>query len=203
MKTYLIAGGSFGVGVVVGVLAVKTRLEQAYREKSESLERVYQMRNEKIGTIHEVYHTDAGVFVEGEIVDSKRDEPAVDGERIDDVVVTQDEPVKNDYHKAFEAVQTPVEMFVEGGVNDYGVSYIEEEDFEDEDGRVKNRVDLMINDHETIFMMDGVQIADWDNRLGDSILVDFYRLVPPGVEPVLYVRNHRTDEDYEVVRVEP
>jgi hypothetical protein len=51
--------------------------------------------------------------------------------------------------------------------------------------------------------MDGEPISDWDQRIGDSILVDFFKLVPPGVEPVLYVRNHRTDEDYEVVRVAP
>jgi hypothetical protein len=92
-------------------------------------------------------------------------------------------------------------MFVAGGVNDYGVSYIEEEDYLDEDGRFKGKIDIIMDDHNPVFLMDGQPIDDWDKRVGDSILVDFYKLVPPGVDPVLYVRNHRTDEDYEVVRV--
>lgn len=109
---------------------------------------------------------------------------------------------QNDYDKAIAATETPVEVFVAGGINDYGISYIEEEDFQDEeDGRYKGRIDIMMDDHQPIFLMDGAQIDDWDKRLGDSILVDFYKLVPPGVDPILYVRNHRTGEDYEVVQV--
>lgn len=119
-----------------------------------------------------------------------------------DSPVVQDLNEGTDYHKAIAAVETPVEMFVAGGINDYGISYIEEEDYHDEgDGRFKGRIDIMMDDHQPIFLMDGTAIDDWDKRLGDSILVDFYKLVPPGVDPVLYVRNHRTGEDYEVVQV--
>lgn len=119
------------------------------------------------------------------------------------IVVRENEPVQNDYHKAISATETPVEMFVDGGVNDYGCSYIEEEDYQDEDGRLKLKIDIFLDDQMPRFMMDGQVCDDWDKRVGDSILVDFFNLVPPGAEPVLYVRNHRTDEDYEVVRVEP
>lgn len=116
--------------------------------------------------------------------------------------VVQDLNEGTDYHKAIAAVETPTELFVAGGINDYGVSYIEEEDYHDDgDGRFKGRVDIMMDDHQPIFLMDGTPIDDWDKRLGDSILIDFYKLVPPGVDPVLYVRNHRTGEDYEVVQV--
>lgn len=107
-----------------------------------------------------------------------------------------------DYGKAIRATETSHETFVAGGVNDYGVSYIEEEDYHDDgDGRFKGRIDIMMDEHQPIFLMDGQPIDDWDKRLGDSILVDFYKLVPPGIDPVLYVRNHRTGEDYEVVQV--
>jgi hypothetical protein len=118
-------------------------------------------------------------------------------------MVMMNEPVQNDYHKAIAAVETPIDVFVEGGVNDYGISYIEEEEYLEEDGRNKSKIDIIMDEHQPLFLMDGQQIDDWDQRLGDSILVDFYKLVPPGVDPVLYVRNHRTDEDYEVVRVSP
>ena len=57
--------------------------------------------------------------------------------------------------------------------------------------------------NEPSFYIDGQEINDWDEKLGDSILIDFYRLVPPGIAQVLYVRNHKTDEDYEVVREIP
>lgn len=126
------------------------------------------------------------------------------------VFPVQEEPAKNEYHrsldsweKAVSADETPFEMFVEGGINDYGVSYIEEEEYLEDDGRFKGKIDILMDDHNPVFLMDGKPIDDWDTKVGDSILVDFYRLVPPGVDPILYVRNHRTDEDYEVVRVEP
>jgi hypothetical protein len=110
---------------------------------------------------------------------------------------------ETDYHKAIDAIETPVELFVSGGVNDYGVSYIEDSEFEEQNGFEKIRIDIMIDDHNPLFLMEGQQIDDWDKRLGDSILIDFFRLVPPGASPVLYVRNHAAGEDYEVVRVEP
>jgi hypothetical protein len=110
---------------------------------------------------------------------------------------------ETDYHKAIDAIETPVELFVSGGVNDYGVSYIEDSEFEEANGFEKIRIDIMIDDHNPLFLMEGQAIDDWDKRLGDSILIDFFRLVPPGAPPVLYVRNHAAGEDYEVVRVEP
>lgn len=103
----------------------------------------------------------------------------------------------NPYHTAVEATATPAAQFVAGGVNDYGVSYIEEEEYSEEDGRFKGQVTVdMINFSEPAFFMDGVEIRDWDQRLGDSILVDLNAHAATGV---LYVRNHERDEDYEVI----
>jgi len=109
----------------------------------------------------------------------------------------------NPYHTAIAAQETTPELFVSGGVNDYGVSYIEEEEYEEEDGRVKKQIILMMDEHNPVFMMDGQKINDWDARVGDSIVVDFYKFVPPNTAQVLYVRNHETDIDYEVVRQQP
>lgn len=113
-------------------------------------------------------------------------------------VVTLHEP---DYAKAIAAQETSVDTFVSGGINDYGISYIEDFEYEEDDGRPKWRIDIMMDEHNPIFIMEGQKIDDWDKRLGDSILVDFYTRVPPGVDPVLYVRNHQAGEDYEVVLV--
>lgn len=110
---------------------------------------------------------------------------------------------KNDYHKAMAAVETPHEVFVSGGVNDYGVSYIDEEEYYDENGNVKEQIAILIDDHNPRFMMSGIEISDWDVRVGASILVDFYKLTVPGKDRVLYVRNHRTGEDYEVIQEIP
>lgn len=110
-------------------------------------------------------------------------------------------PTVNPYHTAVNA--TDVDVFVAGGVNDYGCSYIEEEEFEEEDGNGKHYVSIFMHPDGPIFTMDGDQIGDWSERIGASILVDFYRLVPPGADRVLYVRNHRTNEDYEVTQDMP
>lgn len=121
-----------------------------------------------------------------------------------DGTIKSERPADNPYHKAVEASATPHQLFVEGGINDYGISYIEEEEYHDEeDGRFKGQIVMVWQEHDPRFFMDGVQINDWDTRLGDSIVVDFTRLVPAGANQVLYVRNHKTDEDYEVIREIP
>lgn len=99
--------------------------------------------------------------------------------------------------------ETSIDMFVDGGINDYGISYIEEDEFDDENGNFKGHVALVLEENNATFFMEGVEIKDWDERLGDSIIVDFYRLVPPNAPPILYVRNHKRDEDYEVTRELP
>ena len=76
-------------------------------------------------------------------------------------------------------------------------------EFDDENGNFKGHVTLVLEENSATFFMDGVEIKDWDERLGDSIVVDFYRLVPPNAPPILYVRNHKRDEDYEVTRELP
>ena len=137
-------------------------------------------------------------------VDLKGDHEVPDYLGSVNVTKAENEATKNAYHKAVEAMETPVETFVDGGVNDYGVSYIEEEDFLDsDDGRFKGHIEIILGGNEPTFMMDGEEIDDWDERVGDSILVDMFNRCPPGTSDALYVRNHRTDEDYEVVRVTP
>ena len=92
--------------------------------------------------------------------------------------------------------------------NDYNtadtfVSIIDEEEYLEDDGRIKKSMDIIMDEYKPIFRMDGEEVDDWDAHVGSDILVDFYKLIPPGAESVLYVRNHHTSVDYEVVLVEP
>lgn len=110
----------------------------------------------------------------------------------------------NPYHTAVAAVETSPETFVTGEINQYGVSYIEEEEYEDEeDGFAKEQIVIMMDEHNPVFLQDGGEIRDWDEKVGDSILIDMFRFCPPGKRQVLYVRNHTSMVDYEVVRDTP
>jgi hypothetical protein len=221
---WLGVSSAFAIGVITGVAGVRVDLERKLRKEYAEREEIMQSAYEKALEMgladkeqpEEEVKLDENLdqAIEGlgeiELLEISLDKtPNAFGEGILTVggdIVQEGEPSEekvNPYHKAVEATTTSHELFVDGGVNDYGVSYIEEEDYQDEDGRVKYKIDILMDDQNPVFLMDGQPINDWAERVGDSILVDFYKLVPPGVEPILYVRNHKTDEDYEVVQVTP
>jgi hypothetical protein len=193
-----------GVGAVGGRYAVEGAIRKEYEESSKALIRAMErtrvvVTRETPAATEEELETKVEIGPEGEASASNDEDPppyinhyakAVAERR---VAVESSDPTK----------ETPVEMFVDGGINDYGISYIEEDEYLEEDGNFKGQITLVLNDNSATFFMDGVQIQDWDERVGDSILVDFYRLVPPNAPPVLYVRNHKRDEDYEVTRELP
>lgn len=217
MNRQLIAGiaGGFLTGVGVGAALVRTFLEKdlriAYAEREEIMKRAYEQALElhMMDKPEDPAEETAAAIVLKEVdaqYVSLDERPAPGSGEIVSVKESGEEQEAsvsvNPYHNAVSATETTHEQFVQGEVNQYGISYIEDEDYlDDEDGRFKGRVDVAITDEGPIFIMDGAQIDDWQTRLGGSILVDFYTLIPPGVEPVLYVRNHRTDEDYEVVQI--
>lgn len=190
--------GTFAVGVGLGVWIGRSMVESKLRAEYEASQKAFE-RSLKLSVKME---TEEPVAEEFHLETLPLDEQS--NVFTGPIEVVEGEAVStNDYLKAMAATETDVDLFVSGGVNDYGISYIEEEEYQEEDGRFKGRIDIMMDDMNPIFLMDGVQIDDWDKRLGDSILVDFYKLVPPGLDPVLYVRNHKAEEDYEVVRVLP
>ena len=181
-------------GYFVGVYNVEATIRREYEESARIRERA-----RKIAEEHRAQKKADDHPIDGGV---SRPSPVVE-EDAQFVIPFDSEFSANDYHKAMAATTTDTDVFVNGGVNDYGISYIEEEEFLEEDGRFKGHITIVMEETQPSFFMDGSQISDWDQRVGDSILVDFYKLVPPGVTPVLYVRNHRTDEDYEVTREIP
>jgi len=189
------------VGVLVGIFMTEQSVREEYRESAASYRRAMEMASTPLLVGEVPVETEQEIaVVTGDIVDGGSPR-----ENFDPMSSNYEPKSVNPYHRAVEAVETPVDMFVAGGVNDYGISYLEEEEYEEDDGRNKNQVDFTMDEDNTpYFWMDGKQMDDWDVQLGDSILVDFLRLVPTNIFPqVLYVRNHRTDEDYEVTRERP
>jgi hypothetical protein len=83
-----------------------------------------------------------------------------------------------------------------------GISYITEDEYGDEDdGFAKEQITIYLQagNEEPIFVNGGDTITNWAELIGETILVDFFRLIPPQeTERVLYVRNHGRSEDYEV-----
>lgn len=195
------AGGLIGVGL--GIILTEEKYRREYQESTRSFMNVMKMARTPSSTVVE-----APKETEDELLDDfdiDFNQVAVSREVIQfDATKTNFVPADtNPYHTAISAEETDVDLFVSSGVNKYGVSYIEEEEYEEEDGRDKLQITIVMDEHNPIFIMEGAEIRDWDERIGDSILVDFYKHVPPGASPVLYVRNHKTDEDYEVVREQP
>jgi hypothetical protein len=203
----LVAGGLLGFSAAY--LALEARFRKIYDQKAADLQQTYEfvksldkneyartLINEKIVPVSIDSEPNSG----GEVIEF----PTVP--KLEEAVIItpiEHEPVQNAYHKALSATETPVEKFVDGAITDYGVSYIEEEEYQDDDGRLKEQILVFMDEYNPVFLEAGQPIDDWAEKIGDSIIVDFYRLVPPGVEPVLYVRNHRTGVDYEVIRQEP
>lgn len=203
-------GSAFLIGVATGVAGVRTDLERKMRKEYAEREQMMQNAYEQALDLQRAERpVEQEIHLDGDL-DKAIEEMETGLEEVEGLggVLAEGGEIEqvggNPYHRALEAVETPVELFVDGGVNDYGVSYIDEEDYLDEDdGRFKGKIDILMDEAGPIFMMDGEVIDDWDKRVGDSIMVDFFKLVPPNADRVLYVRNHRTDEDYEVVQVTP
>lgn len=200
-RTGLVAlAGAFISGAGVGAAVVRTWLEKgmrtAYAEREELMKNAYEQALE-------LHFADKAEQPEAEAEPMEPEERLVAVAAVEALAATEEEKVTvNPYHVAVDAA-TSVEAFVAGTENPHGISYIEDEDYQDEgDGYFKGRIDILMADT-PVFMMDGQICEDWEKRIGSSILLDFFNLVPPGLEPVLYVRNHRTGEDYEVVQVLP
>lgn len=195
-------------GVVLGIAITEEKARKKYEEANASYRRAVELaqtlQGEKPVATEAELEEDEPLFQHvsesGEVTDiTPGTMPNVWGGTLK--IIPEEE--RNQYHKAVSATETPHNLFVDGAVNDYGVSYIEEEEYQEDDGRYKGQLTLVISDGEPEFFMDGVMIEDWDERVGQSIVVDFTQLVPPGVNPVLYVRNHTRDEDYEVILESP
>ncbi len=194
-----------GVGIIVGgflawaeaTYSAEHRAKDRYEEQLETHKRVLQRAHEQALRSR---MAEAPVDTEGEleIKLSGDDLPLPDA---DDTIKVGGEmvietPLPPDYVGTAAMYADPGTFIADGKV--LSLEYIEAEDYEEEDGRAKEQITIFMGD-EPIFVMDGESIENWAELIGDHILVDFYQKIPPGEQDrVLYVRNHRRDEDYEV-----
>ena len=197
---YIYGAVGFVLGGLIVRFAVEESLNRKYKEKGDLLSRVYldlmndldaSEKQDKVDELVDDYVEVVKMRYE-EIAETYLPEPA-----------HTDLPAVERFLDELE-VSTPVERFLDevaSTVNEYGISYIEEEEFMEDDGRSKERVDFMIDTNLPYFFIDGVQVDNWTELLGGSLLADFWTLTPPGDGAVFYVRNHLNNTDYEVIQV--
>lgn len=202
------AGALIGIGL--GILLTEDKLRKEYLESTASYRRAMEMARKP---------AEAPVETEEELVfyNHNHDEPLMTTKQVSPDGLTVGVPMKdadkttfkpkdvNPYHTAVETAQeNNLEPLIEGGVHDYAIAYIDEEEYHEEDGRYKGQIIVLMDETNPIFFHEGVSITDWDERVGDSILLDLHKHGQrTGQPPVLYVRNHKTDEDYEVLTDQP
>ena len=97
----------------------------------------------------------------------------------------------NDYVDLVGEVSEPDQDIYEKDVH-----YIDQDLYFDDDDRDKLQIDILSDDGDFWFLLNGQRIEDWPDRIGPDIL--FHVLVSPGDDRVIYVRNNLRNEDYEV-----
>ncbi|HEU5092079.1 MAG TPA: hypothetical protein VFT30_05300 [Nitrospira sp.] len=194
MRFFVGVSAAFGagtlIGVALGIISTEQKARAKYNESTQSFIRAMELaRNNKPA------HVEVHVHDESEKAAMRllEGDPIVSAEPIKQADVTDFKPESNNpYH---ESLANPTPSW----------TYLEEEDYHDEDGRYKGQITIMPNESgNPIFVENDIEITDWETKIGSNILRDFYTLVEPNANPpVLYVRNNLTEEDYEVIKEVP
>jgi len=181
-------GAGLGIGAGLWSILREEQLKLEYQQSTEAFMNAINLARQKEPQTEVHVHVDTEQFAEA----AAEAKEAVSGIKVSDV--QEYKPVDtNPYHLAVEKPQA-------------SWTYLEEEDYEDDDGRLKERITIMPGDDgmTPVFVQDDIEIADWEEKIGSNILRDFYSMVPPDVSPaILYVRNNVTNVDFEVIREVP
>lgn len=206
MRFWIGVSAAFGAGTIIGVglgsLLVEKKLEEKYDQATAAHWRVVQavkidretpsLTEEDLINIHPRDPETIELFQEGSEDPINRIQ--VPEETVPNVSTLPQ--TDNPYHKA---VQQTVNTTVYA-------SYAElnEEDYQEDDGRVKEQLTMVYSDNEPIFFMNGAEIETSDamDMVGSTIVDDMRKTVGEGL-PFLWVRNNQTDVDYEVVFEQP
>ncbi len=211
------------IGTVIGTLLVEKKLKAEYAESTASMRRAYEalkidaetpaLTEEDLIITHptpegtalegfDVKSNESKVITEGKVVSLSVDaEPNAFGESIEVKQIDTDVVVKptqsdNPYHTA---VRQTAEQ---GGY----VTYVElsAEDYDEDDGRLKEHITMLFSDGEPIFFKDSseLEVAEAMDMVGSTIVDDMRKSVREG-NPIIYMRNAQTDIDYEVVFEQP
>lgn len=208
MRFWVGVSAAFGAGTLIGIglgaILTEDKFRKEYKESTASFQRAMEL-------VHKAPQSEPPAESEEELVRS-------DDKKLDVTITVDTEKFAEGVEKAKEEVHNitglPASEFKPQAENPYHVAlekpaaswtYLEAEDYEEEDGRYKGQITILPDDEtqQPIFIENGIQISNWEEKIGGSILRDFYTMVKPGQAPVLYVRNNVTDEDYEVIREMP
>lgn len=202
MRSLLFLGGGILIGA--GLVHVEARVyaekqaAEKLKEEVASHKRVLEMAAENFLADR---ISEAPVETESELdqdaPDTSDDSIKVGGEMVQETSLSSVTP-------SSEYLQT-AQDYSEISVNDpiVPVQYISSDDYDEEDGRAKEQILIHMGEDQPLFICEGIVVENWQSLISPNILVDMYSMCPPGTEKILYVRNHLTDTDYEVIQEIP
>lgn len=138
-----------------------------------------------------------GGAVDPDEADTSEDAIKVGGEAILTTSITEVGPT-TDYLAAAHDYHTS-----EMSAPERELEYIEAEEYDEDDGRLKEEILIHMGETEPLFISEGLVVMDWSEKISPNVLVDMYQMCPPGEDKVLYVRNHVNGTDYRVVQEIP
>jgi len=191
--------GGISIGVGIGTQWARIELDRYYRQKGEEF--VSQQYRVMQAAWTDRKEAEAPVAAETDLdgPDLSSDAIVVGGSAVlmaDQSILDQIDLPQADYN-------THAAEYAGPNMLD-GISYITEDDYNEEEGNEKEQITIHLGGDEAVFIHGGVAITNWQDLIGDTILVDFFRKFQPhDVERVLYIRNHRRGEDYEVWQAVP
>jgi len=198
MRFWVGVSAAFGAGTLIGIgvgtLLVEKKLKEEYAQATAAYWRVVQAVKIDAETpalteedLINIRPRGEGTTLEGGEI-KLPEQPAT--------LMTAAPQTDNPYHTAVHQTATT-------GVY---ASYAElsEEDYQDDDGRVKDQLTMVFSDGEPIFFHNGAEldIAVAMDMVGSTIVDDMRKTVGEG-NPFLWIRNNQTDVDYEVVFEQP
>lgn len=199
MRFWVGVTAAFGAGTLigmgVGILLVEDKLKKEYKEATASHWRVVQAVKIDMETppldadVITIKPRSNGVALEGDVVEFNTDATVLD--------ITTNRQSTNPYHQAVEQTSSIDEPYV-------SFAELSEEDYMDDDGRVKEQMTMLFSDGDPTFFYNGVEVSVSDamDMVGSTIVDDMREAVRRG-EPIVWVRNNQTDVDYEVVFEQP
>lgn len=200
MRFFVGVTSAFGAGILLGMglgaILLEDRTRKKYEESMRSHRRAIEMARE--APVPAEPKTDVFEVPQGKQL-NLNEGPVEQFHAPANVVKTKGDTAdftpgtENPYHVAVDDPSDPRPTFI----------YLTEEDFEQDDGRAKNQIAILMDGQQPVFIENGGEIRDWEEKIGMHVLRDMYALCPPGERPVLYIRNVQRDEDYEVVVEQP
>lgn len=185
------------VGVGIGILMTENKCRKEYQESTAAFQRAMELaRNNPVPEEEPAEESKEDFMESGRKLASEREDLIIQGVDPADLPIPSAPPGpfkpadNNPYHIA---VEDPEASFV----------YLTVDDYEDDDDRFKGQITILMDGDNPVFLEEGSQINNWEEKIGTHILRDLYTMIPPGQPAVLYVRNTATDEDYEVIRDQP